>query len=238
MSVVKKYQSGGTIDYSQLERDVSDYVRSPKFKSKIQPEAELLAPKIIEAFKLGAIKIDPTTNSYTLDTNLYKGEPLELQGTKDVKDRKNIFGQITEKTGKGGINEAIISYIYQKYPSIAATSKPAVEEPKNTGITRDLLGLNEYITKSEFNSNPEAYNEYLKALPLEDAKKYVQGMAQRHLTEYEEQKRLNSLRQQKEQDIYGETPFFQELKNSTGADFDTFQKNALKAGWTNLLDLS
>lgn len=238
MSVVKKYQPGGTIDYSQLERDVSDYIRSSKFKSKIQPEAELLAPKIIEAFKLGAIKVDPNTNSYILDTNIYKGDPLELQGTQNVKDKKNIFGQVTEKTGKGGINEAIISYIYQKYPSLAASPTQKVEEPKNSGITRNLLGLNEYIVKNEFNSNPEAYNEYLKALPLEDAKKYIQGMAQKHLTEYEEQKKLNLLKPQKEQDIYGETPFLNDLRTSTGLDFEKFQENALKAGWTNLLDLS
>lgn len=234
MSVVKKLQSGGQLDYSTIEKDVSDFIHSPKFKSKIQPDAEQLAPKILEAFKSGAIKIDPITNSYTIDPTTYKGDVIELQGTKDIKDKKNIFGQITEKTGKAGINEAIISYVYNKYPNLVKSSTNTPNTPKATssGITRSIKPLESYIIENEFSGDNTSFQKYLESLGSEEAaQKYITDLGKKHLLSYKEQQDKNLLKPENERDIYTDIPDFNDILNSANSGYNGFYKNALKLNW-------
>ncbi len=194
MSVVKKYQSGGTSP--NLYEDYEDFI-SKKFGEGIltakaeQPAREAASNwgKLIKSGSLEqAYQYDPITQKYKIDASKL---PIELQGIdwtgSEEGIKTNIFGQVTPKSN---VNTLIANWTNEYLQNKKSTQGSDSQKKAAGYLGKKKIGdLGLYIQKSIYGGQEGAENLWAQDLATfgEDEsakKKRVMNIARKYVSEY------------------------------------------------------
>ena len=250
MSVVKKYQSGGSSPTLSKNSDYADFIRKKleetKFTAKAEPLARGVASDWVGLAESGDIEnaysYDPITQEYGINPEKITAEHLkgkDWSGSKDAINT-NVWGQYTSRLDRSNKRDEGEELERRKFNTLMAnwtseylTSKKQAASQTPTSVSHGTQGIGDYTSyldkilyggKGDFST--QWAKDVSKIESMDERKKKIMGYAPEIIATYEDPTK------RKEGWKYEDVTNKQALLDAQQrGDWEAFVTESKKLGW-------